>query len=481
MRPKTPLQNKLPFAIDARPMDGFVTAHGGAVAFVTRAFRSMNLPGLCEANLSAVRKIEKGYSPGQMVEAGVLACLVGCERVSDIDGLRADEAVSKMLGYTMPGSRTLRDFLDAFHSEEKLSEARERAAKRKQTAYIPEATPLQDGLQRVLGASARAAATKGAAVAMGTIDMDATIIESRKRCAKLTYEGGRGFQPMVALWMEADAVVATEFRDGNVPARMRPKTCAVQAFQQLPKTVTRFAFRGDSANYDWDLLRWLRDEKRSEGPEGRIEFAISAMMSQELTRACASCPDADWTEFGTEDDGTVRQWTEVVFTPTEPEEKASTQALRFIGLRLLKPKGLTFADGSDRRFLALATNSSLPDGAKIIQWHRQKAGTIEHVHDELKNALAAAALPSQRFGANAAWLTLNAIAYNLASAIRAVLPDDNLRTARLKAVRFQLFQIAARVIRDSRKITVRFAASKEWMNNLRAFCKQFPCRTQSTG
>lgn len=481
MRPRTPLQDKVPFAIDPRPMPGFVTAHAGAVVFVCRAFRSMGLPGLCEANLSAVRRIDKGYTPGQMVEAILLACLAGCERVSDIDGLCADEAVSKMLGYKMPRSRTVRDFLEAFHSEEQVISAQQRAVKRKQTAFIPDPTPLQEGLLRILGGTARAMAAKGSRVSMGTIDMDATIIECRKRCAKVTYEGSRGFQPLVAVWMEADAVVAVEFRDGNVPARMNPKTCAVQAFQQLPKTLSRFAFRGDSANYDWDLLKWLRDETRRQGPQGRIEFAISAMMSPELIAVCAACPESAWTTFGTEEDGTRRQWAELTFTPTEPSEKACTQALRFIGLRLLKPKGRTFADGQDHRFLALVTNATHPDGAKIIQWHRQKAGTIERVHDELKNALAGGALPSQRFGANAAWLTLNAVAYNLASAIRATLPDESLRTARIKALRFHLFQIAARVIRDSRKISIRFAASKEWMNSLHTFCQHFPCRTQATG
>lgn len=481
MRPKTPLQGKMPFAIDPRPMDGFVTAHAGGTAFASRAFRSMNLPGLCDANLPDLRKIEKGYTPGQMVEALSLACLVGCERVSDIDGLSMDEALAKMLGYKIPSSRTARDFLDAFHDPGQIVQAQQRAADRKQKAYIPEATPLQEGLQRVLGASARAVATKGSNVEMGTIDMDATIIESRKRCAKMAYEGTRGFQPMVALWMEADAIVAVEFRDGNVPARMNPKACAMQAFQQLPKGLKRFAFRGDSANYDWDLLRWLRDEQRLDGPQGRIEFAISAMMSPELSKACATLADTQWTTFGTEDDGTIRQVAEIAFTPTEPSEKSCTQALRFIGLRLLKPKGLTFADGADRRFLAVVTNSTNPDAAKVIQWHRQKAGTIEHAHDELKNALAAAALPSQRFGANAAWLIINAIAYNLASAIRAVVSDPELRTSRIKALRFHLFHVAARVIRDRRKITIRFAASKSWMANMQAFCKQFPCRIQATG
>src|SRR5580693_4765292 len=55
-------------------------------------------------------------------------------------------------------------------------------------------------------------------------------------------------------------------------------------------------------------------------------------------------------------------------------------------------------------------------GLDLIRWHRQKAGTIEHAHDVLMNELAGAALPSQKFGANAAWLRLNVILYNLLSA-----------------------------------------------------------------
>ena len=33
-----------------------------------------------------------------------------------------------------------------------------------------------------------------------TVDQDATIIESRKREALYTYEGSRGYQPMLAVW-----------------------------------------------------------------------------------------------------------------------------------------------------------------------------------------------------------------------------------------------------------------------------------------
>ena len=80
---------------------------------------------------------------------------------------------------------------------------------------------------------------------------------------------------MLAVWAEMDAVLADEFRDGNVPAQMAPLTVAKAAFAALPKTVTTYYYRGDSACHEKELLRWLSNERREEGPQGRIGFAIS--------------------------------------------------------------------------------------------------------------------------------------------------------------------------------------------------------------
>jgi hypothetical protein len=52
---------------------------------------------------------------------------------------------------------------------------------------------------------------------VATVDQDATIMESRKEQALRSYEGERGYQPMLAVWAEMDVVLADEFRDGNVP------------------------------------------------------------------------------------------------------------------------------------------------------------------------------------------------------------------------------------------------------------------------
>ena len=71
---------------------------------------------------------------------------------------------------------------------------------------------------------------------IATIDLDATVIESWKRAAQTTYQGGKENQPMLALWAEMDLVVADEFRDGNVPAHSEMLGITKRAFQDLPET-----------------------------------------------------------------------------------------------------------------------------------------------------------------------------------------------------------------------------------------------------
>ena len=67
-----------------------------------------------------------------------------------------------------------------------------------------------------------------------------------------------------------------------------------------------------------------------------------------------------------------------------------------------------FADGSREKHFAVVSNLWEWNAERLIQWHREKAGTIEAVHDVLKNELAGGVMPSKYFGANAAWLRLAA-------------------------------------------------------------------------
>ncbi len=285
---------------------------------------------------------------------------------------------------------------------------------------------------------------------------------------------------MVAVWAEMGLIVADEFRDGNVPANLEPLRCARAAFAALPPTVTERYFRGDSACHEGQLLNWLRDEQREGGPQGPIGFAISARLTAELADALKAVTERQWITYDTDDDGTLRQWSEVAFVPHEAYERKASAPLRYIGLRLVKPQGDLFADGENKKHFAVVTNRT-EDGAFLLRWQRLKAGTVEHVHDELKNGLGGGQMPSGKFGANAAWFRIACLAYNVVEALRSQWPEEELRTAKLKRLRFHIFSMTGRIVRDRRKIRLRFVASSAWIRRLIRLFELFPLITRATG
>ena len=484
MRTPTPLQEKTPFAIDAKPMEGLLTAQAGLAAF-SRAFRSLGAPKLCEERVR-IKHRSRGFSVGQQVESLVLLHLAGGDCMQDVEALRKDRAVTKMLGYAAPSQRCVADFLESFHDPDKVAQAREEAQRQQRLSFIPEETAALSGLREVARGLVRAIARVVAASpkqppTRATVDQDATIIESHKREAQWTYEGTRGYQPMVAMWAETELILAEEFRDGNVPALSSPLTCAKAAFAALPDTVTEYYFRGDSACHESGLVNWLRNADREDGPKGLIGFALSARMSEDLGKALKAVAETQWKTFGTDLDGTLRQWAEVDFVPGEKVEKKDIEPLRYVGLRLLKPQGELFADGHDKRYYAILSNRWDQDGGDLLTWHREKAGTIEHVHDEVKNGLGGGQLPSAKFGANAAWFRIACMAYNILVAVRQAWPDQTLHNAKAKRVRFVLINVTGRFSRDRRKITLHLSASVEWIKGFVTLFARFPLATQPTG
>ena len=284
---------------------------------------------------------------------------------------------------------------------------------------------------------------------------------------------------MVAIWAEADLVLADEFRDGNVPAHQEPLNCAKMAFAALPENIQERYFRGDSGCHENDLLGWLKHPDRTKESSGRIGFAVSAKMSVELAAAIAKLQDPRWKTYDKETDGTLRQWAEVDFVPGAPGEKKDSKPLRYVGLRLLKPQGSLFADGTDRHHHAVITNLEW-DGAKLLRWHRQKAGTVEHVHDEVKNGLGGGHLPSQHFAVNAAWFKLALLTYNIASAIKGLCFSPEERTARFKRYRLLLVHLAGRMSRFRCKLRLRLCASKEAIARVQKVWEVFALATQAT-
>lgn len=454
--------------MDPEPIPETLTAMGG-VPLLVQTFRSLGLPAKVREHVR-IKERERGYDEATMVESFVVLNAVGGECCDDFERLREDPGLSELIGHGAPSPAVARKFLNQFHEEEKIEEAKGRRTG-DEIAYIPEENEPLEGLGLVNRALVQELGRRCPDQRIATVDQDATIIGSRKQFALRTYEGERGYQPMLAVWAEMDVVLADEFRDGNVCAQMAPLGVAKKAFAALPETVKTYYYRGDSACHESGLINWLRDGKREEGPQGFIGFAISARMSEALHKAIGKVPEAAWEAYGKEHAEEIRECAEVSFVPGEKSEHKDTQPLRYIAIRIRQRQENLFDDGSKVRHFAVLTNIGEWKAGRLIEWHREKAGTIEGVHDVLKNELAAGVMPSKYFGANAAWLRLAAITHNVMTALKRLALPAELLAARPKRLRFLIFNTAGRLVRHARRMVLRLATTAarlaEWLEAVR--------------
>ena len=453
----SPTEFPLLLNLDPEPAPETLTALGG-MPLLVQAFRSLGLPASVKRQVR-IKKRQRGYDEATMVESFVILNAAGGECLEDFDRLRADGGIAELIGHAIPSPEAARNFLYEFHAEAKIAEAKQQLSLG-QVAYIPGENEAWQGLAQVNRDLIQVLGERCPDQKIATVDQDATIIESRKREAKPTYEGERGYQPMLAVWAETGVVLADEFRDGNVPAQMEPLNAAQRAFAAVPPTVETYYFRGDSACHEARLVNWLRNEEREDGPKGSIGFAISARMSEGLHAALLAVPAEAWQSAG-EDAEVMRECAEVAYVPSEKREKKDQQPLRYVGLRLRKKQGELFGDGTAVKHFAVMSNIWAWSAPRLLEWHRQKAGTIEMVHDILKNDWAAGVLPCGRFGANAAWLRLAVLAHNVMTALKRLALPPELLSARPKRLRFLIFNTAGRLVHHARQTVLRLAARRE--------------------
>jgi hypothetical protein len=175
----------------------------------------------------------------------------------------------------------------------------------------------------------------------------------------------------------------------------------------------------------------------------------------------------------------LRQWAEVGFVPGEKYERKDRQPLRYVGLRLLKPQGVLFKDGTDRHFHAVVTHQKL-DGGRLLDWHREKGGTVEHTHDEVKNELGGGHVPSQRFGVNSAWFKIALLTYNIVSAIKGLCLEGQERTVRMKRFGLLLIHVAGRMNRNNCVMGLRLCNHAAALKRMQRVWQVFELPTQAT-
>ena len=163
-----------------------------------------------------------------------------------------------------------------------------------------------------------------------------------------------------------------------------------------------------------------------------------------------------------EDAGRISECANVLnYWPEEEERPEGAGPLRYIAIRTRKRHGEWFADGSEVKYFAVGRNRWDWEAARLLEWQREKAGTIEALHDVLKNDLAAGVMPCGRFGANAAWLRLAVITHNVLTALKRLALPEKWLTARPKRLRFQIFCSPGKLVSHARQTWLRVRRLKD--------------------
>jgi len=485
-------QRLLPYQYEVERSKASVTALAGLPIAMDMAVAAGLLESMGE-HLQARRRGE--WQDAATVMSLVLLNLAGGDSVSDLRVLGKDEGLGRVIraakldklprkerrrrerelrkarrrgkGNAVPSPSSVFRYLEKFHDEE------QEGKREPGRAFIPEPNAHLRGLYRV-NADLVARVQEHSPEQVATLDHDATIVESHKREALYTYKKIKGYQPQNLWWAEQEVVLHSEFRDGNVPAGFEGLRVLREGLEMLPQSVEKVRYRADAAGYEVDLLRYLAEGRHPRF--GRIEFAVSADVTEAFRTSVAELDESAWLPlYRTDGDQRIKteqEWAEVCYVPNWAGYSKNAPRYRFLAIREPMQADLpgldvsqsalpfpthTAATGQRFKLFALVTNRLELPGDEVIWWHRERCGASEQAHDVMKNDLAGGQLPSEHFGANAAWWAIMILSLNLLTLLKRVALPKEWQRRRLKALRFGLFALPGRVLSHARRLVVRLA------------------------
>jgi hypothetical protein len=132
------------------------------------------------------------------------------------------------------------------------------------------------------------------------------------------------------------------------------------------------------------------------------------------------------------------------------------------------------------RFHAFFTTTDPADLDTVAadKTHRGHA-IIEQVHADLKSS-ALAHLPSGKLTANAAWLVLAIMAFNLTRAAATIAGAPTSRRATTATIRRKLITVPARVASSARRVTLHLPTAWPWQERRGAACSTTNCGPPAT-
>ena len=426
---------------------------------------SAGLRELAEAHLSV--PTDKGANPGLKVASLVGGMVAGADSIDDMALLRHG-GMGRIFTRAYAPS-TLGSFLRAFTF----------GHVRQLDAIASRFLIALAGLTRLLGGPVGEETTSDRGYAL--LDIDDTIIEVHghaKQGAGFGYSGVRGLNALLATLTLSRAAVTTA--PVIVAQRLRKGACgsprgarrlvgdAVRTTRRLLSTTALVLVRMDSAFYGRGAVH--------AAIKGGAAVSVTVRMDQAVKKAIAAIDSDAWTTIEYTDaifEEATGRWisraeiAEITFTAFAAQKRSEQVPGRLVVRRIPDFNAeKNKATGQDTlfdmwRFHAFFTTADpeILDTVAADKTHRHHA-VIEQVHADLKNS-ALAHLPSGVFTANAAWLVLAVIAFNLTRAAATIAASD-LARASTATLRRKLITVPARVATSARRITLHLPQSWPW-------------------
>jgi hypothetical protein len=280
-----------------------------------------------------------------------------------------------------------------------------------------------------------------------TLDVDATMIETKKQCADMTYLGYRAFEALLSFIAELDLCVACDYRQGSVPAGVGVKKQLLATHRLLKSCGKRLAYlRSDSAGYTADVINTCN--------ELGVLFTITADQDAAVVKIIVRLKrQGGWTRLFRPDGKATDRWYKTATHCMEETEKAFT----LIVLRWPNPKPDLFRH-QPYCYHVIATSDYNRKTHEVIWFHNGRSDA-ENYNKELKSGFGMDYAPCRSLIADAVYFEIGVLAYNLTTAVkRLVLGGDWVRRT-MASLRWRLIQIAGKVVRHGRKLILRVQES----------------------
>ncbi len=304
------------------------------------------------------------------------------------------------------------------------------------------------------------------------LDVDDTIIQvhgHQKQGSGYGYSGVRGINALlgaVTTKTSAPVIIGQRLRRGACGSPRGAARLIRDSLATLKRLNgfkhARVMFRADSAYYGFASL--------NAAITAGAAVSVTARMDPAVKRAIATISDDAWEPIQYTNaiyDQDTKRWistaevAEAPFTAFGSRKNSEHITGRLVVRRIpeLNKKDLDQPTLFDtHRFHAFFTTSTLGT-VEADKTHRQHA-VIEQVNADLKHS-ALAHLPSGVFTANATWLVLAVIAFNLTRA-SATITGTGLAKATTATIRRKLVTIPARIASSARRITLHLPDQWPW-------------------